>query len=300
MRGPWPAARRVRGYGKGMQMDGRDWNQFLFPYQQAVDELKVKLKSLRAELKERDAYAPIEFVTGRVKRVSSILEKAKRLGVPPDQIETGIEDIAGIRIMCQFVEDIYTLAELIRKRRDLRIVQEKDYVGNPKESGYRSYHLIVEYPVQTALGNKPVLAEIQLRTLAMNFWATIEHSLNYKYRGELPEHVRTRLRLAAEAAFRLDQEMSSIRQEIVDAQKEFSDKSDVVSKALAGIHDLYFSRRVSEANRFQERFNELWEREDMTGLKELCREIQAALQRAGEGGSGEHDGGTEREGQPDA
>jgi putative GTP pyrophosphokinase len=278
-----------------MQMDGRDWNQFLFPYQQAVDELKVKLRSLRTELKERDAYAPVEFVTGRVKRVSSILEKAKRLGVPPDRIETGIEDIAGIRIMCQFVEDIYTLAELIRNRRDLRVVQEKDYVGNPKESGYRSYHLIVEYPVQTALGNKPVLAEIQLRTLAMNFWATIEHSLNYKYRGELPEHVRTRLRIAAEAAFRLDQEMSSIRQEIVDAQKEFSDKSDVVSKALAGIHDLLFSRRVSEANRFQERFNELWEREDMTGLKELAREIQAALQRTGEGGSGEHGEGSGQE-----
>jgi len=273
-----------------MQMDGRDWNLFLLPYQQAVEELKVKLRALRTELKERDAYAPIEFVTGRVKKVSSILEKAKRLGVPPDRIETGIEDIAGIRIMCQFVEDIYILAELIRNRRDMRVVQEKDYVGHPKESGYRSYHLVVEYPVQTALGHKPVLAEIQLRTLAMNFWATIEHSLNYKYRGELPEHVRERLRLAAEAAFRLDREMSSIRQEIVEAQKEFSDKSDVVGKALAGIHDLYFSRRVSEANRFQQRFNELWEREDMAGLKELCQEIQTALQRAGEGGIGEHGG----------
>ncbi len=264
-------------------MDGRDWNQFLFPYQQAVEELKVKLKSLRAELKERDEYAPIEFVTGRVKRISSILEKAKRLGVPSDKIETGIEDIAGIRIMCQFVEDIYTVADLIRKRKDLIVVYEKDYIAHPKESGYRSYHVIIEYPVQTALGLKPVLAEIQIRTLAMNFWATIEHSLNYKYRGELPEHVRERLREAAEAAFRLDREMSSIRKEIVEAQIEFSENSGVVSKALAGIRDLYFYRRFREAAQFQLRFNELWEREDMRGLKELCQDIQAALNRAGKG-----------------
>ena len=122
-----------------------------------------------------------------MKRISSILEKAKRLNVPMESSRTGIEDIAGIRIMCQFVEDIASCAELIRARKDMKLVYEKDYITNYKESGYRSYHMIVEYPVQTALGLKKVLAEVQIRTLAMNFWATIEHSLNYKYKDSLPD-----------------------------------------------------------------------------------------------------------------
>ncbi len=100
-------------------MDGRDWNLFLQPYEQAVEEMKVKFKTMRVELKIREAYAPIEFVTGRVKRISSILEKAKRLNVPSDKLDTGIEDIAGIRIMCQFVDDIHRVASLIRTRKDL-------------------------------------------------------------------------------------------------------------------------------------------------------------------------------------
>ncbi len=261
-------------------MDGRDWEQFLLPYDQAVEELKIKFKALRAELKRREEYSPIEFVTGRVKRISSILEKAEKLQVPLDKIETGIEDIAGIRIMCQFVEDIERVAKLIHERKDMTIVYVKDYITNKKESGYRSYHIIVEYPVQTALGMKQVLAEIQIRTLAMNFWATIEHSLNYKYRGKLPEALYHRLQKAAEAAFHLDQEMSSIREEIVESQKQFEDKSNLVSKLLSGIQELYFYRRVREAAQFQLRFNELWDGEDVRGLKELALEIQASLDKA--------------------
>ncbi|PZD95973.1 GTP pyrophosphokinase family protein [Paenibacillus sambharensis] len=261
-------------------MDGRDWNLFLIPYEQAVEELKVKFKTLRGELKTREAYAPIEFVTGRVKRISSILDKAKRLDVPMDKIETGIEDIAGIRIMCQFVEDIHRVADSIRSRKDLKLVYEKDYITNFKDSGYRSYHMIVEYPVQTALGLKKVLAEVQIRTLAMNFWATIEHSLNYKYKESLPDDVRIRLRKAAEAAFQLDTEMSSIRQEILESQRDFEEKSNIVSKVLSDIQDLYFYNRVREAAQFQLRFNELWEKEDIFELKQLSQDIQRATLRA--------------------
>lgn len=266
-------------------MDGRDWGKFLMPYQQAVEELKVKLRALRAELKARDEYAPIEFVTGRLKKVSSILEKARKLDVPLDRLEVGIEDIAGIRIMCQFVDDIHRVADLIRQRKDLVVVYEKDYITNYKESGYRSYHVIVEYPVQTSLGSKPVLAEIQIRTLAMNFWATIEHSLRYKYRDELPAHVQERLRNAAEAASQLDNEMSSIRQEIVDAQRDFEESSVIVRKVLNEIQELYFYRRVREAAQFQMRFNDLWEQDDVWGLKKLSDEIQLALERARKNGA---------------
>jgi putative GTP pyrophosphokinase len=265
-------------------MDGRDWKKFLFPYEQAVEELKVKFKTLRAELKSREEYAPIEFVTGRVKKISSILEKARRLNVSMDRLEQGIEDIAGIRIMCQFEEDIHRVAELIRERQDFKIVYEKDYITHKKESGYRSYHIIVEYPVQTSLGMKRVLAEIQIRTLAMNFWATIEHSLHYKYKESmLPEEVRLRLSKAAEAAYQLDREMSSIRDEIVEAQKLFEDNSNLVSRVLNNIQELYFYHRVREAAQFQLRFNEIWEKEELWLLQELSSEIELAIARAKRG-----------------
>ncbi|MFC5653419.1 GTP pyrophosphokinase family protein [Paenibacillus solisilvae] len=266
-------------------MDGRDWNLFLQPYEQAVEELKVKFKTLRSELKSREAYTPIEFVTGRVKRISSILEKSKRLNVPMENIETGIEDIAGIRIMCQFVDDIHRVAAIIRSRKDLSLVYEKDYITNFKDSGYRSFHMIVEYPVQTAIGLKNVLAEVQIRTLAMNFWATIEHSLNYKFKESLPDEVRARLKTAAEAAAVLDTEMSSIRKEILDAQRDFEEKSNMVSSVLSDIQELYFFHRVREAVQFQLKFNELWEQEDAWGIRALADDIRAALHRAKKSGS---------------
>jgi putative GTP pyrophosphokinase len=262
-------------------LDGRDWRKFLLPYEQAVEELKIKFKTLRSELKTRDEYSPIEFVTGRIKKISSILDKAKRLNVSMDQLESGIEDIAGIRIMCQFVEDTQLLVDYIRARQDLSVVYEKDYIQNKKDSGYRSYHIIIEYPVQTSLGMKKVLAEIQIRTLAMNFWATIEHSLSYKYKESmLPEDVRLRLSRAAEAAYILDQEMSSIRGEIIESQKAFEDDANVVSRVLNNIQTLYYYHRVREAVQFQLRFNELWEKDELWNLKALSLDIEAAIDRA--------------------
>ncbi|MBP1905904.1 putative GTP pyrophosphokinase [Paenibacillus turicensis] len=258
-------------------LDNRDWDTFLLPYEQAVEELKVKLKTMRSELKKREEYAPIEFVTGRVKKISSILDKAKRLDVPMDKIEEGIEDIAGIRIMCQFVEDIRRVAEYIRLRKDLSVLYEKDYITNYKESGYRSFHMIIEYPVQTAFGQKKVLAEIQIRTLAMNFWATIEHSLNYKYRESLPGEMRERLKKAGEAAYVLDNEMSSIRQEILEAQKSFEDDANVVSHVLSAIHKLYFHHLVSEAIEAQSKFNQFWENHDMAGIRELLDDVKSLI-----------------------
>lgn len=255
-------------------MEIQDWNLFLLPYEQAVEELKIKFRALRQELKASDEYAPIEFVTGRIKRVSSILQKAKRLNVPMDKLEVGIEDIAGIRIMCQFEEDIHRMTEMIRKRKDMIVVYEKDYITNTKESGYRSYHVIIEYPVQMSFGVKPVLAEVQIRTLAMNFWATIEHSLNYKYKQQLPAELKYRLRKAAEAAYRLDEEMSSIREEIVSAQQSFEDHSNLVDKVLGDIRRLYFQNRVAEALAWQARFHEAFMADDMASLNRLSREIR--------------------------
>lgn len=201
-----------------------NWQHFLLPYQQAVNELKVKLRGMRKQYQDEEQHSPIEFVTGRVKPVESIKEKMVRRHVQADRLEQDMQDIAGLRIMCQFVEDIYKVVDLLRQRSDMTILEERDYISNVKPSGYRSYHIVIEYPVQLISGEKRILAEIQVRTLAMNFWATIEHSLNYKYQGAFPEELSARLQRAAEAAFRLDNEMSEIREEIKEAQNLFSYK----------------------------------------------------------------------------
>lgn len=199
-----------------------DWDIMLTPYKQAVNELKIKLKGLRDQYQLTSRQTPIEFVMGRVKPVSSIIEKARRKNIPLDEVEELMQDIAGVRIMCQFVGDIDTVVELIKRRTDFEIVEERDYIKNKKRSGYRSYHLILRYPVQTIEGEKRILVELQIRTLAMNFWATIEHSLQYKYSGQIPEKVERRLQRAAEAAFQLDEEMSKIRGEVQEAQEIIS------------------------------------------------------------------------------
>ena len=160
-------------------MEYEKWDKILVPYEHAVEELKVKFKNMRKEFLTRGEYSPIEFVTGRTKKIASIISKAKRLNL--SDIEAEMEDIAGIRIMCQFVEDIYNIVNLIKSRSDMSIVYEKDYIKNFKDSGYRSYHVIIKYPIHSIAGSKEILCEIQIRTLAMNFWATIEHSLKYKY-----------------------------------------------------------------------------------------------------------------------
>lgn len=211
------------------QLDGQlvpDWEAFLAPYHQAVEELKIKLKGIRRQYRQEGKHAPIEFITGRVKTPESILEKMEVRSIPKDELLEGVQDIAGIRIMCQFVEDIFEVVRLLKQRNDFNIIIERDYIKNKKRSGYRSYHLVLEYPVQRVQGEQILLVEIQIRTLAMNFWATIEHSLNYKYRGEYPEIIHERLERAAEAAFLLDEEMSQIREEIQEAQFIFTKCKD--------------------------------------------------------------------------
>lgn len=200
----------------------KDWDLFLWPYQQAVSELKVKFRSLRQSFLNKGEHSPIEFVVGRVKTVDSIKEKMTRRVIAPEVIENDMQDIAGIRIMCQFVDDIYRVVDLIHERQDMQVVEERDYIQNAKPSGYRSYHMVIEYSVFLPDGPKKIIAEIQIRTLAMNFWATVEHTLNYKYQGKYPEDISTRLKTTAEAAYKLDEEMSSIKDEVQEAQRIFT------------------------------------------------------------------------------
>ncbi|MFV8063503.1 GTP pyrophosphokinase [Streptococcus hyovaginalis] len=206
-----------------------DWEEFLDPYIQAVGELKIKLRGIRKQYRKQQKHSPIEFVTGRVKSVESIQKKMALRGVVLENVAQDIQDIAGLRVMVQFVDDVDEVLRLLRQRHDLTVVQERDYIRHMKSSGYRSYHVVVEYPVDTIDGQKTVLAEIQIRTLAMNFWATIEHSLNYKYRGDFPDDIKQRLEVTAKIALELDEEMRKIREDIQEAQLLF----DPVSRSLS-------------------------------------------------------------------
>ncbi len=257
-------------------MEYEKWDEVLAPYNNAVEELKVKFKNIRKEFLTKGEYSPIEFVTGRTKKIASIVSKAKRLNI--QDIEAEMEDIAGIRIMCQFVEDIYNIVNLIKSRSDMSIVYEKDYIKNFKDSGYRSYHVIIKYPIHSIAGSKEILCEIQIRTLAMNFWATIEHSLKYKYEHYIPEALAVRLRRAADAAFLLDQEMSEIREDIMKAQVMYQVKSVTLRDVLDKIQELYNVGETHKAIIYQRRLDKVDNERDITEILQLKKEIDSLLQ----------------------
>lgn len=244
-----------------------NWKELLYPYGQAVEEMLLKFKSMDKECKHLGMYSPIDAVTGRLKKPASILDKAGRKKIAPEEIEDKIEDIAGIRILCQFVEDIPKVVDMIRCRTDMEIVEERDYIANTKASGYRSYHMIVRYPLSTALGPRTVLAEIQIRTNAMNFWATAEHSLRYKYSENIPDELQERLTNCAEAAYRLDREMSTIREEITNAQRLNEIRSSLVVNILDNIQSLYQDAKLEEMDKINKEFVDVWNSDDIDLLR---------------------------------
>ncbi len=249
------------------------WREILEPYSLAVDELVVKFEHMIRAKRQNGQYSPIERVDGRVKTIYSILEKCQKKGISYDKFEEQIEDIAGIRIICQFVDDIYEVVRLIRMRSDMRVKKEKDYIKNTKESGYRSYHMIVFYTVETEKGPREIPVEIQIRTLAMNFWATVEHSLRYKYKEKLPETIATRLQNAAAAIVTLDTEMSSIREDILDSQVSFSVKAEIVADILNNIQNLYKVANKKEVIQIQEEFFKIYSTDDLTALSKFNHEL---------------------------
>ena len=271
-------------------MDIRLWHQILSPYEQAVDELMMKFRFMKREYLERGQYCPIEHVIGRVKSISSIMEKMQKKGVPEDRMEEEIEDIAGIRIICQFVEDITRVADEIRRRGDLEVVEVKDYIRNQKDSGYRSYHLVAKYGIETIDGRKDVNVEIQIRTMAMDFWATVEHSLQYKYKGRIPERVSNRLSKAASAIISLDDEMSSVREDIMDAQLSSQLRYNLIEDIVGAIENLYRMGTRREVEKIQEEFYRIYQQGNIEDLMQyhdqldlIAQAYKAQKNRQGEG-----------------
>lgn len=254
-------------------MEVQLWRKILEPYELAVKELEVKFSHLILEYQSRGLYSPVETVTGRVKSISSILDKLQKKQISMGEMEEKIEDIAGIRIICQFVEDIDKVVEIIKSRSDMEVKSEKNYITNMKPSGYRSYHLILYYTIQTLEGPKRLQVEVQIRTLAMNFWATIEHSLQYKYKRNIPVRIKERLTASAEAILMLDNEMSWVRNEIMDAQNRFQLKDRLVSDILGNIQNLYGIATEREILKIQDEFYEIYRLNDIEKLARFNSEL---------------------------
>lgn len=190
--------------------------RFLMTYHFGVDEMMTKVDILRREFTVLHDYNPIEHVTSRVKTPEGILRKAVRKGVPVDldAIREQILDIAGVRITCSFVSDTYRVRDLLAGQADVTVLQERDYIAEPKPNGYRSLHLLTRVPVFLSDRTEHVPVEVQIRTVAMDFWASLEHKIYYKYSGEVPAALLDELREAAHVAGELDLQMEALHAQV--------------------------------------------------------------------------------------
>ncbi|GAA4776332.1 hypothetical protein GCM10023351_21200 [Microbacterium gilvum] len=190
--------------------------RFLNEYRFGMREIETKLSILREDFEHAHAYNPIEHVSSRLKTMDSIAEKADRKGLEPSiaAIRESILDIAGVRVTCSFVTDAYRLFELLVRQDDITVREVKDYIANPKDNGYKSLHAIVEVPVFLSTGPVQVPVEVQFRTIAMDFWASLEHKIYYKYDKQVPGRLTDSLRDAALTAAELDDRMERLHREL--------------------------------------------------------------------------------------
>lgn len=208
--------------------------RFMMMYKFALDEMETKIEILKEEFQLLHDYNPIEHTKSRVKSPESIINKIARkngeLSLP--SIKETIKDIAGLRITCSFVSDIYRIHEMLKVQHDLRIIDVKDYIANPKANGYQSLHLLIEVPVFMSDRAEKVLVEVQIRTIAMDFWASLEHKLYYKYNKAVPEHLLRELKEAADSAAALDIKMERLHREVESLQNEEEEETDSYLPAL--------------------------------------------------------------------
>ena len=200
--------------------DVDSWKTIIFLYNAALKEVGTKLEILNDEFQHVHQYNPIEYIKRRIKTPESIVKKLKRYGYEStiDNMVNYVNDIAGIRIVCSFTSDIYRMAEMIGKQNDLTVVSVKDYIKHPKESGYKSYHMLVTVPIFLSDRVVDTKVEIQIRTIAMDFWASLEHKIYYKFEGNAPEYISKDLRECAEIVSMLDAKMLSLNEAILEAK----------------------------------------------------------------------------------
>lgn len=198
------------------------WNSAMLIYNAALKEMGTKIDILNDEFRHVHQYNPIEYVKVRIKSPESIVKKLKRYGYE-DTIPNMVEycnDIAGVRIVCSFTSDIYRMADMIGRQSDITVLSVKDYIKHPKESGYKSYHMIVSIPIFLSDRKVDTKVEIQIRTIAMDFWASLEHKIYYKFEGNAPEYISQDLQECSKIVSELDEKMLSLNEAILKAKEE--------------------------------------------------------------------------------
>ena len=207
--------------------DVDSWKTIMFLYNAALKEVETKLEILNDEFQHVHQYNPIEHIKTRIKTPESIVKKLKRYGYETsvENMVKYINDIAGVRLICSFTSDIYRLASMIGNQSDLKVLSIKDYIKNPKDSGYKSFHMLVSVPVFLSDSVVQTKVEIQIRTIAMDFWASLEHKIYYKFEGHAPAYISEDLKSCAEMVSQLDERMLSLN-EAIQTCLETSEESD--------------------------------------------------------------------------
>lgn len=190
-------------------------------YEAGIKEIRTKLEILDDEFKIKHDHNPIHHMEYRLKSLDSIVNKLRKrnLEVSLDSMIANLTDIAGVRVICNYVSDVYRIADLLVKQSDIKLIKRKDYIKHPKDNGYRSLHLVVEVPIFLAQKVQPITVEIQIRTIAMDFWASLEHHLRYKAENEVPDGVRDELIECAKTISQLDYKMQGIHEELNKAKQ---------------------------------------------------------------------------------
>ena len=196
--------------------DVENWTELILLYSSALKQIETKLEILNDEFQHVHRYNPIEHIKSRIKTSESIVKKLKKHGYEStlDNMVKYVNDIAGIRVICSFTADIYRIAEIIGNQRDIKVISVKDYIVNPKPSGYKSYHMIVTVPVYLSDRIMDTKVEIQIRTVAMDFWASLEHKINYKFEGNVPVYRKNELMECAKIVSQLDDRMLTLNDEV--------------------------------------------------------------------------------------
>lgn len=211
-------------YSGNRNSDVDSWKEVILVYSSALKEIGTKLEILNDEFQHVHQYNPIEHIKSRIKTSESIVKKLKKHGYEStiDNMIRYVNDIAGIRIICSFTTDIYRIAEMLERQNDIRILSVKDYIQNPKASGYKSYHMIVSIPIYLSEKKVDAKVEIQIRTVAMDFWASLEHKIHYKFEGDAPEHIKSELVECAKMVSDLDARMLSLNEEILAISRKMN------------------------------------------------------------------------------
>lgn len=200
----------------------REFEGLMMKYNSAIREVATKLEVLNDELSFSSRRNPIESIQARIKRPYSIARKLRRLGQPVtvESISTNLNDVAGVRVICPFLDDIYAISDMLLKQDDIQLVAKKDYIQQPKPNGYRSLHLIIEIPIFFSTGKEMTRVEIQIRTVAMNFWASLEHQIRYKNDVVVQPEIVEKLSACADRIAETDWEMMQLRDQIAAQGKE--------------------------------------------------------------------------------